>query len=163
MALATIISQYISAALVLLVPDAGQRVLHVDLRSLCFDLNVVKRILQVGLPAGFQGIVFSISNVVIQSSINGFGSTAIVAGSAAAANIEGFVYVGMNAFYQTAITFTSQNYGSLQMRPCKPDYGPVSHFQRQYWPHHGLGSVPSGPSSGLHLTPPAMRRLTPQA
>ena len=113
-ALATIISQYISAALVLLCLMRDKGFLHVDLRSLCFDLKVVKRILQVGLPAGFQGVVFSISNVVIQSSINSFGSTAIVAGSAAAANIEGFVYVGMNAFYQTAITFTSQNYGACK-------------------------------------------------
>ena len=113
-ALATIISQYISATLVLLCLMRDKGILHVELRSLCFDLRVVKRILQVGLPAGFQGVVFSISNVVIQSSINGFGSTAIVAGSAAAANIEGFVYVGMNAFYQTAITFTSQNYGACK-------------------------------------------------
>lgn len=113
-ALATIISQYISAALVLLCLMRDKGILHVELRSLCFDLRVVRRILQVGLPAGFQGVVFSISNVVIQSSINGFGSTAIVAGSSAAANIEGFVYVGMNAFYQTAITFTSQNYGACK-------------------------------------------------
>ena len=113
-ALATIISQYISATLVLLCLMRDKGILHVELRSLCFDLRVVKRILQVGLPAGFQGVVFSISNVVIQSSINGFGSTAIVAGSSAAANIEGFVYVGMNAFYQTAITFTSQNYGACK-------------------------------------------------
>lgn len=115
-ALATIISQYISATLVLLCLMRDKSILHVELRRLCLDIHVVKRILQVGLPAGFQGIVFSISNVVIQSSINGFGSTAIVAGSSAAANIEGFVYVGMNAFYQTAITFTSQNYGACKCK-----------------------------------------------
>lgn len=111
-ALATIISQAVSALLVLgcLMRDEGP--LHLDLRELHLDKRIVKRILQVGLPAGFQGIVFSLSNVVIQSSINSFGSTAIIAGSAASANIEGFVYVAMNAFYQTDLTFTSQNYGA---------------------------------------------------
>ena len=110
-ALATIISQYISAALVLrcLMQDKGP--LRVELRALCLDLRVVRRILQVGLPAGFQGIVFSISNVVIQSSINSFGST-VIAGAAASNNIEGFVYAGMTACYQTALSFTSQNYGA---------------------------------------------------
>ena len=115
-ALATIISQAISALLVLgcLMRDQGP--LHLDLKSLHLDKRVVRKILQVGLPAGFQGIVFSLSNVVIQSSINSFGSTAIIAGSSASANIEGFVYVSMNAFYQTDLTFTSQNYGAGECR-----------------------------------------------
>jgi len=90
--------------------------LRLDLRALGLDKRVVRRILQVGLPAGFQGIVFSLSNVVIQSSINSFNSTVIVAGSSASANIEGFVYASMNAFYQTALTFTSQNYGAGQCK-----------------------------------------------
>lgn len=115
-ALATIISQYISAALVLLCLVRDQGLLHLDLKNLGLDKRVVRRILQVGLPAGFQGILFSLSNVVIQSSINSFGSTAIIAGSAASANIEGFVYTGMNAIYQTNLTFTSQNYGAGQCR-----------------------------------------------
>ena len=115
-ALATIISQYISALLVLqcLIRDKGA--LRLDLKKLGLDKRVVRRILQVGLPAGFQGIVFSLSNVVIQSSINSFNSTVIVAGSSASANIEGFVYASMNAFYQTALTFTSQNYGAGQCK-----------------------------------------------
>ena len=111
-ALATIISQYLSAALVLacLVRDRG--LLRLELKQLGLDWQVVGRIARVGLPAGFQGMVFSISNVVIQSSINSFDDTAIVAGAAASANIEGFVYVAMNAFYQTCLTFSSQNYGA---------------------------------------------------
>ena len=115
-ALATIISQAVSAVLVVgcLMRDEGP--LHLDLRELHLDKRIVKRILQVGLPAGFQGIVFSLSNVVIQSSINSFGSTAIMAGSSASANIEGFVYVSMNSFYQTDLTFTSQNYGAGECR-----------------------------------------------
>ncbi len=115
-ALATIISQYISAALVLICLVRDQGALHLELGKLRIDSRVLRRILQVGLPAGFQGTIFSISNVVIQSAVNGFGSTAIVAGSSASSNIEGFVYTSMNAFYQTALTFTSQNYGACQCR-----------------------------------------------
>ena len=115
-ALATIISQYISALLVLqcLIRDKGA--LRLDLKKLGLDKRVIIRICQVGLPAGFQGIVFSLSNVVIQSSINSFNSTAIVAGASTSSNIEGFVYTGMNAIYQTCLTFTSQNYGAGKCR-----------------------------------------------
>ena len=67
--------------------------------------------MQIGLPAGFQGTVFSLSNVLIQSSINSFGAV-VVAGNSAAGNIEGFVYVAMNAFHQATISFTSQNMGA---------------------------------------------------
>lgn len=71
--------------------------------------------MRIGLPAGFQGTVFSLSNVVIQSAVNSFGNIA-VAGNSAAANIEGFVYMAMNAFYQATISFTSQNYGASQYK-----------------------------------------------
>lgn len=67
--------------------------------------------LRIGIPAGIQGIVFSLSNVLIQSSINSFGSV-VVAGSTAAANIEGFVTTSMNAFHQTTVSFPDQNYGA---------------------------------------------------
>ena len=67
--------------------------------------------LRIGLPAGLQGIIFSISNVLIQSSINSFGPI-VMAGNTAASNIEGFVYVAMNSLYQTALSFTSQNMGA---------------------------------------------------
>lgn len=110
-ALATIISQAVSALLVLgcLMRDEGP--LHLDLRELHLDKRIVKRILQVGLPAGFQGIVFSLSNVVIQSSINSFGSV-VVAGNSAGMSIEQFVYISMNAVHQAAVSFTSQNTGA---------------------------------------------------
>ena len=115
-ALATIISQYISAALVLrcLMGETGP--LHLELRKLRLEWSVVRRILQVGLPAGFQGIVFSLSNVVIQSSLNSFNDAALVAGSAASSNIENFVYAAMNSFYQTALTFCGQNYGAAKCK-----------------------------------------------
>lgn len=112
---ATAISQYISAALVLrcLITEPGP--MHLDLTQLKIDPVVVRRIMQVGLPAGFQGVVFALSNVVIQSTVNSFGST-VMSGSAAAQNIESFVYAAMNAFYQAAITFSGQNYGAGKCR-----------------------------------------------
>ncbi len=110
--LATIISQYISAILVLYCLMGEEGPLRLSIKELRLEGTVIKRILRVGLPAGFQGIVFSLSNVVIQSSINSFDSAALVAGSSTSSNIEGFVYAAMNAFYQTALTFTGQNYGA---------------------------------------------------
>ena len=110
-ALATVISQFLSAFLILrcLIKEQGE--IHLDLKSLSIDKGNLMKILRVGLPAGFQGVLFALSNVVIQSSINGFGEIA-VAGNSAASNIEGFVYMAMNAFYQSAISFTSQNVGA---------------------------------------------------
>lgn len=110
-AAATGIAQYISAALVLRCLLKEEGVLHLDLKQLRFDKQVFGRIARVGLPAGLQGVIFALSNVVIQSAVNSFGDV-VMAGSSAAASIEGFVYVAMNAFYQAAITFTGQNYGA---------------------------------------------------
>ncbi len=115
-AIATVISQYTSALLVLRCMRKEEGPLHLDLKRLGLEWPVVKRIIQVGLPAGLQGVIFSLSNVVIQSSLNSFNDPVIVAGSATSANIEGFVYAAMNAFYQTALTFSGQNYGAGQCR-----------------------------------------------
>lgn len=110
-ALATVISQCISAALILrcLMRETGA--FHFSFRKLALDSHLAGRILQIGIPAGFQGVVFSISNVIIQSSINDFGEI-VMAGNAAAASIEGFIWVSMNAFSQSALTFTSKNIGA---------------------------------------------------
>ena len=110
-ALATIISQTVSACMVtaLLVKEKGP--LHLDLGHLGFHAGALGQILRIGLPAGLQSTVFSLSNVVIQSAVNSFGSI-VVAGNSAAANLEGFVYTAMNAFAQAAVTFTSQNMGA---------------------------------------------------
>lgn len=116
-AIATTISQYISAALILRCLTGETGPLQLDLKKLHFDKEVLLTIVRIGLPAGFQGIVFSLSNVVIQSSINSFGDM-VMAGSGAQANIEGFVYVGMNAFYQACLTFVSQNCGAGNTRRC---------------------------------------------
>ena len=76
--------------------------------------NKARSIIKIGLPAGLQGAIFSVSNVLIQSSVNSFGSVAM-AGNTAAQNIEGFVYTSMNAVYQTALSFTSQNFGAKKL------------------------------------------------
>lgn len=114
-AIATVVSQCISAVLVvrcLMKEESGIRFIWKELR---IDKDKFVRILQIGLPAGVQGTIFSLSNVVIQSSINSFGAV-VVAGNSAAASIEGFVYVGMNAFYQATLSFTSQNYGARNFK-----------------------------------------------
>lgn len=108
---ATTISQIISALLVLRCMIKEQGGIHLDLKCLGINRGKLLQIMQIGLPAGFQGMLFSLSNVVIQSSVNSFGAT-VVAGNSAASNIEGFVYVGMNAFYQAAISFMGQNVGA---------------------------------------------------
>lgn len=110
-ALATIISQFISAGMVIrcLIKEQGDY--RLEIRKIHLYKDKVIRILRVGIPAGFQGMVFSISNVLIQSSVNSFGAIA-VAGNTAAQNLEGFIYNAMNSFHQTAISFTSQNVGA---------------------------------------------------
>ena len=110
-ALATVISQCISAILVVMTLIKGSDGMKLELSKLNIHKDMFIKILQIGLPAGFQGTLFSLSNVVIQSSINTCGEIT-VEGSAAASNIEGFVYMAMNAFHQAAVSFTSQNVGA---------------------------------------------------
>lgn len=110
-ALATIISQYISAFLVIKCLMNEESGIRLQKQYLGIDKEILLKILQIGLPAGVQGSLFSLSNVVIQSSVNSFGAT-VVAGNSAAQNIEGFVYVAMNAFSQAVVAFVSQNLGA---------------------------------------------------
>lgn len=114
-ATATVISQCISAALIVicLVKESGA--IHLDIKKLRLHGLVMKAVAKVGLPAGFQGMIFSLSNVVIQSSVNLFGET-VVSGNSAAMSIEGFIYMAMNTFYQAAISFTGQNIGAKKYR-----------------------------------------------
>lgn len=110
-ALATILSQAISAILVLRALMKNEGIIRFELKKLRIHKDKVIRIAKIGLPAGLQGAVFSISNVLIQSSVNSFGDVA-VAGNTAAMNLEGFVYMAMNTFHQTAISFVGQNTGA---------------------------------------------------
>ena len=112
---ATIISQAVSAVLIVRCLVKNEGPCNLSISKLSIDKKEAVRIAKVGLPAGFQGAIFSISNVLIQSSVNSFGATA-VAGNTAQCTLEGFVYNAMNSFHQTAISFTGQNMGAKQMR-----------------------------------------------
>lgn len=112
---ATVISQVISAVLVLRALIKGSKNCRFDIRRPAVYRGELTAVARVGLPAGLQGVLFAFSNVLIQSSVNSFGSVAM-AGNAASGNIEGFVYTSMNAVYQTATTFCSQNYGAGNYR-----------------------------------------------
>ena len=117
-ALATIISQAVSAALIVRCLMKMDGMCKLELRKLSIDVPMMINMIKLGLPAGMQGSIFSISNVLIQSSINSFGSV-VMAGNAAASNVEGFTYIAMNALHQTALTFTSQNYGQRKFERIK--------------------------------------------
>ncbi len=117
-AIATIIADTVSAGLVTWFLIRSNDIIKLNLRELTLKKEYVKKVVQIGAPAGLQGAVFSVSNVCIQAGINGFG-TAAIAGSAAAMNFEYFTYFATNAFGQAAVTFVSQNYGARQFERCK--------------------------------------------
>ena len=109
--LATVISQVMSAVLIVICLLREKTSVRLEVKKLRIYRKKLLRILQIGVPAGFQGMLFSLSNTVIQSSINGFGKV-IVAASAASVSVEGFAFTSMNAFHQAAVSFTSQNIGA---------------------------------------------------
>ncbi|MBR6477724.1 MAG: MATE family efflux transporter, partial [Lachnospiraceae bacterium] len=110
-ALATVISQGLSAFLVLRCLMKSESDYQLVLSKLQIHGDKLWKMIKIGIPAGLQSVLFSISNVLIQSSVNSFGKIAM-AGNTAAGNIEGFVYTSMNALHQTSISFTGQNYGA---------------------------------------------------
>ena len=112
-ALATIISQCISAGCIVVCLMKTEGCFQLMPGRLKIHKDKLFRIVRIGLPAGMQGAIFSVSNVLIQSSVNSFGSL-VMAGNTAASNIEGFVYTAMNAMHQTAVSFTGQNLGGKQ-------------------------------------------------
>ena len=111
-AIATVASQVVSMVLVLVCLLRTRGVTQLNLHECRIDRKSLREIIRIGLPAGLQGSLFSISNVLIQSSVNSFNSSLVVAGNGVAANIEGFVYTAMNAQHQADMTFASQNYGA---------------------------------------------------
>lgn len=117
-ALATIVSQGISAVLVVIALMKRSDACKFSFTKMRFYSRQLKKMLTIGIPAGIQGSLFSISNVIIQSSINSFGDV-LMSGNAAAGNIEGFVYVLMNAFHQSALNFTGQNVGAMNYQRVK--------------------------------------------
>lgn len=110
-ALATVISQYIAMVWILIYLSKVDGPHKLNLKKVCFDKKSLKSIITIGFPAGIYGSLFSLSNVVIQSSVNSFGNI-VVNGNAAAASIEGFIYTASNSFHQAAITFIGQNRGA---------------------------------------------------
>ena len=117
-AIATVISEGVSCALILLCLKHETGAIKLYLNKIRINPEKCIDIMKIGLPAGLQGCIFSISNVLIQSSVNSFGST-VMAGNTAASNIEGFVYVSMNSLHQTCISFTSQNFGAGNFKRIK--------------------------------------------
>ena len=109
---ATVVSEALSAFLVLNVLFHEEDATRLDMKHLYFDKESILNIMRIGIPAGLSGAVFALSNVVIQSSINSFNSTDVVAGNAAGNNVENYVYIGYMAFTQATITFTSQCMGA---------------------------------------------------
>ena len=108
---ATVISQYLALVLIMVSLSRSVGAIRFRFHLLRIDSHKLKDIIKIGLPAGLQGLLFSISNVLIQSAVNSFGSV-MVAASAAAGNVEGFVGTAMNGYYNAAITFTGQSMGA---------------------------------------------------
>lgn len=109
--IATVISQIVSAILIIRCLAKSNGDIKLELKKLRLSRGKIGAILRIGLPAGLQGSIFSLSNVVIQSSVNIFGPV-VVKGNSAAQNLEGFVYFSMNAFHHATLSFTSQNMGA---------------------------------------------------
>lgn len=110
-ALATSISQTFSAVLIIRALMRRNDDCRLELRKIRIYSRQLGRMIQIGVPAGIQGALFSISNIIIQSSVNSFGDIAM-SGNGAAQNIEGFVYISMNSVSQTALNFAGQNHGA---------------------------------------------------
>ena len=117
-AIATIIANLLNSAALVYLLRHEKGPFRLEPRKIRLKKEQLVRILKIGVPAGVQSMVFSFSNVIIQSGINSFGSD-VVAGSAAGVNFEFFCYFVLNAFGQAAVTFTSQNYGARNPERCK--------------------------------------------
>lgn len=112
-AFATILSQLISAVLLMIRLMGTQEAYHVELRKIRFHKDILKNVVRIGLPSGLQSVMYSFSNILIQASINSFGTTAIAAW-AAIGKIDGFIWMVMNAFGIAVTTFAGQNFGARQ-------------------------------------------------
>lgn len=121
-AIATVVSQYISAALVVVCLLRTDSVIKIHLKELRIHKSELLEIVKIGVPAGIQNSMFSIANVIIQSSVNAFGENAM-AGIAAGSNYDSYIYTCTNAFAQTTMTFTSQNVGAEKYENVGKIYG----------------------------------------
>ena len=117
-AIATVVSNAVSAALLYRRLRKTTQVIHLEPGQLRIDIQILKRIIRIGLPAGVQSSVFALSNIVVQSAINSLG-TMVMAASSAAFNIEVFTYDILNSFSQACTTFVGQNFGAGELRRCR--------------------------------------------
>ena len=117
-AIATVASQIISAIMVIVYLSKLNDSCRFSLKKLSIKTDKLLTIIRVGLPAGFQSVVFSISNVMLQSSVNVLGKAAM-AGNASAASIDNFIYIAQNSVYHAAIAFVGQSYGAGNMKRVK--------------------------------------------
>lgn len=120
-AIATIVAQYISAALIVIRLKSIDNACRLNFKKIKIHKKELKEIVKIGLPAGLQSSLFSFSNVLIQSTINSFGSVAM-AGNTAAQNADAIIYTCTNAVAQTAMTFTSQNMGAKKYENIRKIY-----------------------------------------
>jgi len=110
-ALATVLSQVVSAVLIMLRLMCTREAYRVELKHIRFDRSILKRVIRIGLPAGIQSIMYSLSNLIIQAGINSFGTT-VIASWAAIGKVDGFIWMVMGAFGISITTFVGQNFGA---------------------------------------------------
>lgn len=110
-AFATVLSLVISAVLIMIRLMCTQDAYRVELKKIRFDMGILKSVIRIGLPSGLQSVMYSLSNLLIQASINGFGTTAIAAWSAIG-KVDGFIWMIMGAFGISVTTFVGQNFGA---------------------------------------------------
>lgn len=139
--LATVIADSISALILFVALIRAEGVIHLDVHVLSIDRDRLKEIVRIGMPAGIQGMVFSLSNLLIQAAINSLGADTMAA-SAAAFTIEVNVFCIMNAFAQSTTTFVEQNYGARNFERCK----------RVTWVSMGLSTIFMGVPAIFILT-----------
>lgn len=118
-AIATVISQGVSAILTIYTLIHETNAIQLKIKEIKLNTSIAKEILKIGVPAGIQGLVFSFSNVVVQSSLNSFHDSNLIAGNSAALNLENFVYIGIDSFNKATSTFTAANVGSSNIKQIK--------------------------------------------
>ncbi len=117
-AIATVLANVVSSVVLLRRLLRSELFIHVEFKDLRIDWKILWRILKIGVPAGIQGAVFSLSNIVVQSAINSLGKVTMAA-SSAAFNVEVMAYYILNSFGQACTTFVGQNYGAGQIDRCR--------------------------------------------
>ena len=148
-AIATVLSQVVSAVLIMARLMLTRESYRVELKRIRFDKSILKNVIRIGLPAGMQSVLYSVSNLVVQASINSFGTDAI-ASWAAIGKIDGFIWMVMSAFGIAITTFVGQNFGAPAVCPGKAEHQGV--------PGHGLGHHhrPEHFAAGVHGAPAAV-------